>query len=80
MINPFKSELANNLFHVVLYGIGFSSIAAVVWLAGPLIEIGGYRPLENYVVREMVVLIIGAMVVSAGDRSAGCRRSPPWRR
>ena len=39
----------------------------MVWLAGPLIEIGGYRPLENYVVREMVVLIIGAMVMSAGS-------------
>jgi type VI secretion system protein ImpL len=67
MISPFKSDLANRLLHVALYGIGFSSVAAVVWLAGPLIEIGGYRPLESYIVREMVVLIAGAALVSVGS-------------
>ena len=32
---------------IVLYGVGLGSIAALIYMAGPLISIGGYRPLDH---------------------------------
>src|SRR5262249_9045295 len=55
-----------DILRIVLYGVGLGSLAALVWFAGPLIEIGGYRPLENYVVREIVILLLVASVASFG--------------
>ena len=39
-------------FRIVLAGIGLTSVAALIYLAGPLLSIGGWRPLENRIVRE----------------------------
>ena len=38
------------------------SISAIVWLAGPYVAIGGYRPLENDLTREIVIILLTAAV------------------
>jgi type VI secretion system protein ImpL len=55
------------ILRIVLAGIGLTSVAALVYLAGPLLSIGGWHPLQSYIVREIVVLLLGvafAAVVS----------------
>jgi type VI secretion system protein ImpL len=65
----FGSELGKSLFRLGLYGAGLASISALVWTLGPLIEIGGYRPLDGYLTRQAVILILTAAVASfAGFR------------
>ena len=54
--------LRKQLFQIMLYGAGLTSIAAVVYLAGPLIEIGGWRPLENYIIRDSIIAIVIALM------------------
>src|ERR1700730_7592526 len=68
-----KPGLKSDLSRIVLYGIGFSSVASVVYLASPYVIIGGWRPFENYVIREMMV----AILVAAAAGSAGWHF---WRR
>jgi type VI secretion system protein ImpL len=48
------------LLRIVLAGIGLTSVAALVYLAGPLLVIGGWRPLENHIVREIAVVLLVA--------------------
>jgi len=48
------------LLRIVLAGIGLTSVAALVYLAGPLLSIGGWRPLQNHIVREIVVVLLVA--------------------
>jgi type VI secretion system protein ImpL len=62
MHNMFGSRLGKDVARVCLYGIGFTSVASVIWLAGPLVAIGDYRPLDSYVVREILILLIGAVL------------------
>src|SRR5262249_49786152 len=38
----------------------------LVWLAGPLVSFGGYRPLENYIVREICILLLLTGAASFG--------------
>jgi type VI secretion system protein ImpL len=49
---------------IVLYGVGLGSIAALIYLAGPLVSIGGYRPLETMIGRELAILAVGALFAS----------------
>jgi len=60
--NIFGSDLSRNLFRLVLWGAGLASISMIVWTLGPLVDIGGYRPLQNTLVRQAVILIIAAAV------------------
>jgi len=61
------SMLPKQILTIVLYGIGLTSITAMVYLAGPMIAFGSYRPLENYIVRQIVVvLVIAAFASFAG--------------
>lgn len=60
----FGSELSKNLLRLCLWGAGLASISMIVWTVGPLIQIGGYRPLDNYLVREAVILIVTATAAS----------------
>ena len=53
-------DLRKQITYILLYGAGLSSIAAVVYLAGPMVEIGGYRPLENYIIRDVLVTLLVA--------------------
>ena len=57
-----KSGLGGKLIQILLYGIGLGSICAMVYLAGPYIEIHGWRPLESEVVRSLVIAILTAIV------------------
>ena len=49
------------ILRIVLAGIGLTSVAALVYLAGPLLSIGGWRSLENRIVREIVVVLLVAI-------------------
>ena len=49
---------SKDILRIVLLGIGLTSVCALVYLAGPLISIGGWRPLESYIVREIVILVL----------------------
>jgi len=57
-------KLGKDISRVILYGLGLGSIAMLVYTLGPFISIGGYRPLENYVVREIVIMTIVAAFAS----------------
>jgi type VI secretion system protein ImpL len=50
--------------YILLAGIGLTSVCALVYLAGPLISINGWRPLENEIVRELVILFMVAAFAS----------------
>ena len=52
------------IVRIVLYGVGLTSVCALVYLAGPLISIGGWRPLENHIVREITILVVAAAFAS----------------
>jgi type VI secretion system protein ImpL len=53
------------IMRIVLFGLGLGSVAALVYLAGPLISIGGWHPLENMIVRELVILFLVAGFAAA---------------
>jgi len=46
--------------------VGISSLASLVYLAGPLISFGGYRPLESYIGREIAVMLLITAAASFG--------------
>ena len=57
-----------DILRIVLAGIGLTSISALIYFAGPLLSIGGWHPFQNYIVRELaILLLVGlfAAVVSA---------------
>src|SRR5262245_58213153 len=56
--------LPKQILHIILVGVGLSSVTAMVYLAGPMISIGGYRPLESYIVRNIVIVLLAAAVAS----------------
>jgi type VI secretion system protein ImpL len=58
--------LGKEIVRIILYGIGLSSLAALVYFAGPLVAIGDYRPLENNIVRQIVIVLLVAGVGSMG--------------
>src|SRR3954470_1784243 len=62
----FGSDLIKNLVRLGLYGAGIASISMIVWTLGPLIDIGGYRPLEGYITRQAIILLLTAAVASFG--------------
>src|SRR5450631_2754976 len=55
-----NSPVGANVFSILLYGVGLGSISAMVWLAGPYIAFGDFRPLDNYLVREIVIVLLVA--------------------
>src|SRR5215467_2548629 len=58
--------LLKDILRIVLYGVGLTSLAALVWFAGPLVSIGGYYPLENYIARQIGILLLVTSVGSLG--------------
>jgi type VI secretion system protein ImpL len=56
--------LIKQITRVILYGVGLGSLSMVLYFAGPLINIGGYHPLENYVVQMVVLLLLYSAVGS----------------
>ena len=59
-----NAMLPKQILRIVLYGIGLSSVSAMVYLAGPMVAFGSYRPLENYIVRDIVILLLVTGVAS----------------
>jgi len=55
---------SKEILRIVLAGIGLTSVCALIYLAGPLIAIGDWHPLENYIVREIAILVIVAAAAS----------------
>src|SRR3954463_5488429 len=49
---------------IVLYGMGLGSIAALIFLVGPLVSIHGYYPLQTMIGREIAILAVGALFAS----------------
>ena len=49
---------------IVLYGMGLGSIAALIFLVGPLISFHGYYPLQTVIGREIAILVVGALFAS----------------
>lgn len=66
--------LSKQILRIVLVGIGLGSIAGLVILAGPFIEIGGTRPLENRIVRAIVLLLLASAVASMVGKDVLKRR------
>src|SRR5712671_5841791 len=55
---------SKDILRIVLAGIGLTSVCALIYLAGPLISIGGWRPLESYIGREIAILLLVTGVAS----------------
>ena len=50
--------LRKQIIRTVLYGLGLGSVVAVVYLAGPFIAFGEWHPLDNPIIRNVVVLLV----------------------
>jgi type VI secretion system protein ImpL len=61
-----QGDLGKDISRVILYGVGLGSISAMVYLAGPYVVIGDWRPLENYVIRQIAILVLIAAAASFG--------------
>lgn len=59
--------MKKDILRIILYGVGLSSLAALVYLAGPFVAFGDWRPLENYIIRDIVILLL----VAAGASFTG---------
>ena len=53
-------QLGKQVYQIVLYGVGLGSVAAFVYLVGPMIVIGGHRPLDNPILRDIVIVVLTA--------------------
>jgi type VI secretion system protein ImpL len=69
-----KSGLPGDIYRVLLVGAGLTSVGAMVYLAGPYLAIGSWRPLENPIVREIVILLLVAAFASVAGFHLWLRR------
>ena len=58
--------ISKDITRIILAGIGIASLASLVYLAGPLIAIGDFRPFESYIVREIIIVLLVAGAASFG--------------
>ena len=56
--------LPKQITQIILYGVGLGSLAAVVYFAGPFIAIGNWHPLENTIVRSIIILLLIAVAAA----------------
>ena len=70
--------LPKKITQIILYGVGLGSLAAVVYFAGPFIAIGNWHPLENSIVRNIIILLLvaGAAGVRRFQLRSGVVRLP----
>lgn len=57
---------SRDVTRIVLAGIGISSVASIIYIGGPFVEIGGYHPFQSYIVRELAVLVLVSAFASFG--------------
>ena len=58
--------ISKDITRILLVGIGVTSLASLIYLAGPLIAIGNYRPFESYIIREIAIALLVAGAASFG--------------
>jgi type VI secretion system protein ImpL len=58
--------LGKEIVRIVLYGIGLGSLASLIYFAGPLIAFGDWHPLENPIIRDILLLLLVAGAASFG--------------
>jgi type VI secretion system protein ImpL len=56
--------IAKDISRILSYAVGLIAVALLIYVAGPLLEIGGYRPLENRLVRVILIVLLVAAVGS----------------
>ena len=61
-----RQMLGKDIVRIVLYGVGISSLASLIYLGGPLIAIGEYHPLENYIIRQIAILLLVSAAAGIG--------------
>src|SRR6266550_8030587 len=66
--------LPKQITQIILYGVGLGSLAAVVYFAGPFIAIGNWHPLENTIVRSIIILLLVAGAAAVAGFSFFRRR------
>src|SRR3954447_19521574 len=66
--------LGKDIIRIILYGVGLGSLSMVVYFAGPLISIGDWRPLENYIIRDITILLLMTAAAGMGGFSFYKRR------
>jgi type VI secretion system protein ImpL len=66
--------LGKDITRIIAYGVGLSSLSALVYMAGPFVDIGGWRPLENYIVRDIVIVVLVAAAAGVGGVVLWLRR------
>ncbi|WP_034996129.1 type VI secretion system membrane subunit TssM [Beijerinckia mobilis] len=69
-----KPGIKGDILRIVLYGLGFASISGIVYVAGPFIDIGGWKPLDNAIIRDIVIVLLIATAGAAGGLSFWRRR------
>jgi type VI secretion system protein ImpL len=55
---------SKEILRISLAGIGLTSVCALIYLAGPLISIGGWHPFESDIVRQITILVLVAAFAS----------------
>lgn len=65
--------MGKDITRIVASGFGLVSIAALVYMAGPFLAFGDWRPLENPIIREVIIVILLAA-------AAGLAGFTFWRR
>ena len=58
--------LANQVFRIIIYGLGVGSISAVIWTMGPYVAFGDWHPLDNYIIRDVLIALLCAAAGSVG--------------
>ena len=58
--------ISKDITRILLVGIGVTSLASLIYFAGPFIAIGNYRPFESYIVREIAIVLLVAGAASFG--------------
>src|SRR6266404_810373 len=66
--------LPKQITQIILYGVGLGSLAAVVYFAGPFIAFGSWHPLENTIVRSIIILLLFAAAAGLAGFSLFRRR------
>jgi type VI secretion system protein ImpL len=66
LANGHGMTISKDITRIILVGIGVTSLASLIYLAGPLIAIGDYRPFESVVVRDISIVLLIAGVAAFG--------------
>ncbi len=61
-----NNKTGGDIYRVVLYGAGLGSVFALVYVASPYIVINGYHPLDNYIIQNVVVIVLTAAMAGFG--------------